>query len=118
VVGSLTFNNAQSYTLAGPGTLTINSNAAATINVTSGSHTISAPLSIAAGKTVTTSGAGVLTISRTQSHGAGALLVAGASTTNLDSDMGTNLSLQANATVNLGATQRLAGLQIGAGGTL
>jgi hypothetical protein len=116
-VGSLTFNNAQSYTLAGPGPLTINSNVAATINVTSGSHTISAPLSIAAGKTVTTSGAGTLSINGMQTHGAGASLVAGASTTNINSDMGTNLSLQANAAVNLGATQHLAGLQIGAGGT-
>jgi autotransporter-associated beta strand protein len=117
-VGSLTFDNAQSYTLAGAGPLTINSNAAATINVVNGSHTISAPLSIAAGKTVTKSGAGTLTISGTQTHGAGAVLVASAGTTNLDSDAGTNLSLQANAAVNLGATQHLGGVQIGAGATL
>jgi autotransporter-associated beta strand protein len=117
-VGSLTFNNAQSYTLAGTGPLTINSNAAATIEVTSGSHTISAPLSIAAGKTVTKSGAGTLTISGTQTHGAGAVLTASAGTTNLNSDAGTNLSLVANAAVNLGATQHLGGVQIGAGATV
>jgi hypothetical protein len=117
-VGSLTFDNAQSYTLDGAGPLTINSNAAATINVVSGSHTISAPLTIAAGKTVTKSGAGTLTISGTQTHGAGAVLVASAGTTNLNSDAGTNLLLQANAAVNLGATQHLGGVQIGAGATL
>jgi autotransporter-associated beta strand protein len=117
-VGSLTFNNTNSYTLAGPGPLVINSAAASTIEVTGGSHTISAPLSIAAGKTVTKSGPGTLTISGTQTHGAGAVLVASAGTTNINSDAGTNLSLQANAAVNLGATQRLGGLQIGAGATV
>jgi hypothetical protein len=75
-------------------------------------------LSIAAGKTVTRSGPGTLTISGTQTHGAGAVFVASAGTTNINSDAGTNLSLQANAAVNLGATQRLAGLQIGAGATV
>jgi autotransporter-associated beta strand protein len=117
-VGSLTFDNAQSYTIGGTGTLTINSNAAPTINVINGSHTISAPLTIAAGKTVTKSGPGTLTISGTQTHGAGAVLVASAGTTNLNSDAGANLSLQANAAVNLGATQHLGGVQIGAGATV
>jgi hypothetical protein len=62
-VGNLTFDNAQSYTLAGPGPLTINSNDAAMIDVVNGSHTISAPLSIATAKTVTKVGAGTLAIS-------------------------------------------------------
>jgi hypothetical protein len=38
--------------------------------------------------------------------------------TNLNSDGGTNLSLQANAAVNLGSTQHLAAVQIGAGATV
>jgi autotransporter-associated beta strand protein len=116
-VGTLTFDNAQSYTLGGSGPLTINGDGA-TLEVLRGSHTISAPLTIAAGKTVTKSGAGTLTISGTQSHGAGAVLVASAGVTNLNSDGGANLSLQANAAVNLGATQRLGGVQIGAGATV
>jgi hypothetical protein len=117
-VGSLTFDNANSYTLAGAGPLTIDHAQAASIDVMSGSHTISAPLSIAAGKTVTKSGAGTLTISGTQTHGAGSMLVASAGTTNLNSDAGASLSLVANAAVNLGATQHLGGLQIGAAATV
>jgi autotransporter-associated beta strand protein len=117
-VGTLTFDNAQSYTLAGPGPLTINGDGdGAAFEVLQGSHTISAPLTIAAGNTVTKSGAGTLTISGTQSHGAGAVLVASAGVTNLNSDGGQNLSVRANAQLNIGATQHLGGLQIGAGGT-
>jgi autotransporter-associated beta strand protein len=117
-VGTLTFDNAQSYTLGGAGPLTINGGGAgASFEVLRGSHTISAPLSIAAGNTVTKSGAGTLTISGTQTHGAGAVLVASAGVTNLNSDGGANLSIQANAQLNLGSTQRLGGLQIGAGAT-
>jgi hypothetical protein len=117
-VGSITFDNANSYTLAGAGPLQINSGtAAATINVVNGSHTISAPLAIAAGTTVTRSGAGTLTISGTQNHGAGAILNATGGVTNLNSDGGTNLAVQANARVNFGSSQHLAGLQVGAGST-
>ncbi|HEY1686348.1 MAG TPA: aspartyl protease family protein [Tepidisphaeraceae bacterium] len=44
-VGSITFNNTNSYTLLGPGTLTLsNSSGTATIEVVTGSHTIAAPL--------------------------------------------------------------------------
>jgi autotransporter-associated beta strand protein len=117
-VGSLIFDNAQSYTLAGAGPLRINSDAAAMIDVVNGSHTISAPLSIATSESVTKVGAGTLTISGAQTHGAGAVLVASAGTTNLNSDAGTNLSLEANAAVNLGATQHLGEVKIGAGATL
>ena len=114
-LGSLTFDNAQSYTIGGSGTLTIESDQGATIDVKSGSHTISAPLSFAAGETLTKTGGGTLTINGTQTHGAEATLVASAGVTNLNSDAGANLSLQVNDTVNFGATQHLGGLQIGAG---
>ncbi|MEX2137813.1 MAG: PEP-CTERM sorting domain-containing protein [Pirellulales bacterium] len=116
-VGSLTFNNANSYTLAGTGPLTIDSDQAATIDVLAGSHTISAPISFPAGQTVNKTGPGTLTLSGVQTHGAGAVLAANGGVTNLNSDGGANLSVQANARVNFGATQHLAGLQIGAGAT-
>ncbi len=46
--GQIEFNSSNSYTIAGPNTLTLNvSSGNARINVTSGSHTISAPLTLA-----------------------------------------------------------------------
>jgi hypothetical protein len=117
-VGNLKFDNNQSYTLAGAGPLTIDNDGPATIEVANGSHTISAPLSIAAGQTVNKTGPGTLTISGTQNHGAGSVLVADVGVTNLNSDGGPNLSLQANAPVNLGATQHLAAVQLGSGATV
>jgi autotransporter-associated beta strand protein len=117
-VGSLTFDNANSYTLGGAGPLTIDDDGAATIDVLNGSHTISAPLSFPAGQTVNKTGPGTLTLSGAQTHGAGAVLSANAGVTNLNSDGGTNLSLQANAAVNLGSTQHLSAVQIGAGATV
>ena len=116
--GTLTFNNSQSYTLAGAGPLTLSNGGAAWIDVATGSHTISAPFNIASGKTVIRSGAGELTISGMQNHGANATLIANGGITNLNSDAGANLALQANAGVNLGSTQHLASLQIGAGATV
>jgi fibronectin-binding autotransporter adhesin len=48
-VGAVTFDNANSYTIAGPGTLTLNvSSGQASVNVTNGSHTISAPVVLSA----------------------------------------------------------------------
>ena len=117
-VGSIMFDNANSYTLAGAGPLTIDADDAATIDVASGSHTISAPLSFAAGQTVNKIGPGTLTISGTQTHGAGAVLAANTGVVNLNSDGGANLQLQAGGTVNLGATQHLGGVQIGDAATV
>jgi hypothetical protein len=65
---------------------------------------------------LTKRGAGTLTISGTQSHGTGAVLVANGGVTNLNADGGPNLSVQANANLNFGATQHLAGVTIGEGG--
>ncbi len=117
-VGNLTFDNANSYTLAGAGPLTIDNDEAATIDVRNGSHTISAALSFGAGQTVNKIGPGTLTISGTQTHGAGAVLAAISGVTNLNSDGGANLQLQAGGTVNLGATQHLGGVQIGEAATV
>jgi hypothetical protein len=114
-VGALSFENAQSYTLAGPGPLTINGGGGGSFDVLSGSHTISAPLSIGGGNTVTKGGPGTLTISGAQTHGAGAMLVASAGLTNLNSDGGQNLSVRVGAELNFGTTQHLGGVQIDAG---
>lgn len=46
-VGTLKFDNVNRYTLAGPGTITIQSTGTGSINSVSGSHTISAPLHLA-----------------------------------------------------------------------
>jgi autotransporter-associated beta strand protein len=54
-------------------------------------------LAIAAGTTLTRSGPGTLTISGTQNHGAGAIFNATAGTTNINSDAGPNLAVNANA---------------------
>jgi T5SS/PEP-CTERM-associated repeat protein len=115
-VASLTFDNANSYTLAGPGPLQFDNGGYTSIQVTSGVHAISAPLSIADGTTLTKRDAGTLTISGPQSHGTGALLVANGGITNLNSDGGTNLSVQVNTRLNFGATQHLGGVTISEGG--
>jgi autotransporter-associated beta strand protein len=111
--GSLRFDSTQSYTIGGTGALTLDGNGSASIEVVHGSHVIAAPLSISPGETVIKTGDGSLTLSGAQTHGAGAMLVAGEGVTNLNSDAGTNLLLEANAAVNISATQHLARLKIG-----
>jgi hypothetical protein len=91
-VGRIQFDNANSYTLAGPAPLTLDASfGGARINVLNGSHTISAPLTLAdnatitvtpaasslaitgalnaAGKTVTKTGAGTLTLNNLRAAG-------------------------------------------------
>src|SRR5207249_2392741 len=66
----------------------------------------------------TKTGAGTLTISGTQSHGAGAVLAATAGTINLNTDGGTNLTvnaMNAGTAVNFGSTQHLAALSVSQG---
>jgi T5SS/PEP-CTERM-associated repeat protein len=115
-VASLAFDNEHSYTLAGPGPLQFDNRGYTSVQADTGEHTISAPLSIAENTTLTKRGAGTLTISGVQSHGTGAVLVANGGVMNLNSDGGTNLSVQSNAQLNFGATQHLAGVTIGDGG--
>ena len=62
-VGNLTFDNANSYTIAGPGPLTFDDAGSPTISVLNGSHTISSPIAIAANNAVEKTGPGTLTIS-------------------------------------------------------
>ena len=62
-VGNLTFDNANSYTIAGPGPLTFDDAGTPSISVLNGSHTISSPMAIAANNTVEKAGPGTLTIS-------------------------------------------------------
>jgi autotransporter-associated beta strand protein len=128
------------YTLApgSGGTLTFSNNGLPTsITVASGSHTISAPLTLAdnldlkingmgltlsgalnnsSGKTLTKTGPGTLTISGAQSHGSNATLSANAGTTVLNSDA-VNLTINANAAVRLGASQHLKALAVANGVT-
>lgn len=58
---ALSFGAAQSYTLAGPNTITLAS--AASLSVDSGSHTIAAALGVSGGEGLTIAGAGELTLS-------------------------------------------------------
>jgi hypothetical protein len=78
---------------------------------------ISAPLQIAANNTVTKTGQGTLTVSGTQTNGAGTAWTISAGTLNLNSDAGTNTTVNANSTTNFGSTQHLAALAVGAGAT-
>jgi hypothetical protein len=77
--------------------------------------------SIGPGSTLYKAGPGAMSIGQSQSHGAGAALIVGGGTVNLDSDAGTssifNLTLSASgaSTANLGATQHLAALNLAAG---
>jgi hypothetical protein len=115
-VASLTFDNVARYTLAGPGPLQFDNGGYTSAQVTSGEHVISARLSIAESTTLTKRGSGTLTISGEQSHGEGAVLVANGGVINLNADGGANLLVQANASLNFGVTQHLAGVTIGDGG--
>ena len=58
----MTFDNANTYTVGGPGPLTIDNGGSGLISVLIGSHTISAPLTIAASNSVNKTGPGTLTI--------------------------------------------------------
>jgi hypothetical protein len=116
-VGNLTFDNANAYTIAGPGPLTIDNGGTASISVLNGSHFISAPLVITSGNSVEKTGPGTLTIVGAQTNGTGAAWTASAGTLNLNSDAGTNTTVNANSTTNFGSTQHLAALHVGAGAT-
>jgi hypothetical protein len=137
-VGSMSFNSAFGYTIA-PGTggsLTLNNGGAgAVVTVPVGAHAINVPVVLAdnatlditsslaltngitnsAGKSITKIGAGSLTISGTQSHGAGATFNANGGITNFNSNANGNLAVVANATVNFNSAQNLSSLTVAAG---
>src|SRR5439155_23302239 len=60
---------------------------------------------------------GTLTIAGAQNYAAGSVLNANAGITNINSDGGANLSVNANATTNFAAAQNLASLTVGSGAT-
>ena len=88
--GTLTFNNANAYTVSGPGTITLQVGAGnAAINVTNGSHEISAPLILGSDTDVTVGNAGdTMKLSGNISgpaaalnkYGAGTLILSGSNT--------------------------------------
>ena len=141
-LGSITFNNANSYTVSGPNTITLaDGTATPTLSVTLGSHTISAPLvlsqnasvSTAPGTTLTLTGGitggasslgktgdGILNLDGTQTYAA---LQASAGATNVDGALGTGttaVSATGTGTVLRFGTvsQTLSSLTIGAGATV
>jgi fibronectin-binding autotransporter adhesin len=125
-INQLNFNNLNQYVISTGGvessTLTM-AGAGAAINVDAGSHQIFAPLlvadnlgisiksgaaleienlSIAAGKTVTKSDAGALTIFGAQDHGSGSALVVSGGTINMNSNPGTpNSAAGSNLSVSV-----------------
>jgi autotransporter-associated beta strand protein len=137
-VGVLSFNSAFGYTIAqgSGGSLTlVNGPTVAAVSVPQGSHTIAAPIiiggstgfdiagslaitggvSTSAAKQIIKTGAGALTLAGANSFAAGTTFTANAGTTNFNSDASGNLTLTANAAVNFGASQHLAGLTVTSG---
>ncbi|MDQ6905557.1 MAG: autotransporter-associated beta strand repeat-containing protein, partial [Chloroflexota bacterium] len=127
-VGSITFDNANSYTLASSGVagqgLTLNNNGIALIAVHLGQHTISAPVTLANNLTITASANTGLTLSGALSgaktvtlDGAGGVTFSGTSAntyTGLTTVSAGTLSLGKTAGVNAIGT---GGIQIDAGAT-
>jgi hypothetical protein len=124
-VGSMKFDNANRYTIAGPGTIRMEafSTGEGAINVVTGSHTISAPMEIVSPTTITvTPSTATLTISGTVNAGSVALTKAGAGATVMNNvragtlavNAGT-LSVAPNGT-NAGAS-RVTALSIAGGAT-
>ncbi len=141
VLKGVTFNNtAHGYTIAQGtgGSLTLNGGASpSTIDVTNGSHTISAPLTLATNTNITLANAGSLTLSGAQTwaghnvavSGAGTVTISGPQanispatltvntgvTANINTNAGTGLSLVNSGTVNLKSSQSLGGVTINSG---
>jgi hypothetical protein len=123
-VGTLNFNSSSAYTIAGSSTLSLNvSTGQATINVSAGSHSISAPLAplVNTSINITPSGS-TLTLSNLQSSaiiltvsGAGTLAVNNLRTSSLNISSGT-VSVIASGTN--ASTSVLNGLNISSGATL
>ncbi len=143
-VGSISFNSANSYLVTGGPTDTItldDSSTTPSVSVTTGSHTISAPLVLAqnasastaagttltltgnisgASRSLTKTGTGILNLDGTQSYAA---LLASAGTTNVDGTVGTGTSSVsvsgAGTVLKFGSvSQTLSSLTIGAGSTV
>jgi autotransporter-associated beta strand protein len=134
--GTMTFNNANSYTIASDGVaghgITLNNNGSASITVLAGSHTISAPLALtdnveiaansgtlltisgpisenSAGRTLTTSGQGAVTFSGATANTYTGLTDVEAGTLNLNKTGGVNAIGPGGLQIDLGATVALFG---------
>lgn len=117
-VGTINFNNANRYTIAGASSLTLNTTSGnAQINVIAGSHTINVPLTLAKNTTITvTPEASSLTISNLQAT-AQALTKTGAGTLVVNNIRAAGLSV-AGGTVRIsqnGGTSTVTSLDTSAG---
>ncbi len=72
-LGTVSFASVPSYTLAGPATLTLQSSTTAQINLTTGNHTISAPLNLVS-SAIVAAGQNTLTFAGAQTWGSGTTL--------------------------------------------
>jgi hypothetical protein len=133
----MSFHNANGYTMNGSNAITFDvSGGTATLVANLGNHVISAPMvvadnatfsitagsvglngefTLAAGKTLTKTGAGALSIAGVQNYGVGATFNTAGGTTNFDSHAGGNLSLSATNNgnvVNLNTSQDLNNISI------
>jgi hypothetical protein len=68
-VGSINFNNANKYTITGGGTITLDDSYAASVNVVSGNHEISAPVVIARNTSINVAGGSDLNMSGARQFG-------------------------------------------------
>jgi len=130
-VGTMTFNNANAYTVAGDGVgshiLTLNNGGTASIDVAAGSHVISAPVALANNLLLTTAAGTGLNISGviTESGGSRTVVLGGAGAVTFSgaaANTYTGLTTVSGGSVNLAKTAGFnaigtGGLQINAGGT-
>jgi hypothetical protein len=70
IVGTVSFNSAQRYTLSGPGTLNLTSSGRSLVEVLSGSHTIAAPVNFSNSATLSVESSSTLTMSGEMSSNA------------------------------------------------
>ncbi|HEV8605723.1 MAG TPA: autotransporter-associated beta strand repeat-containing protein [Tepidisphaeraceae bacterium] len=103
-VQQLVLDNANKYTITpgSGGTLTVGNGTTGSITTTTGTHEISALLSLSGN--ITKAGAGTLIISGTQTHTAGSTLAVIAGTVNLNSNAGSAASAGSAATSPLSIT--------------
>jgi hypothetical protein len=92
-VGTMNFNSATGYTLSGAGTITLDATTgSAAVNVTAGSHTISAPVVLADPTTVSTAASTGITLANLTATGQ-SLTKTGAGSLTVDKFRGTSLAI-------------------------